>query len=230
MNKKRLFILTALILAVCIVFSMFAVACDKDDPNNKDEDKESTLLFTNGTFAEGSDDSALRAPSNWTGAPGSSSGSSTATPAEDKDLTKGVVKTSDSGWKALKKKYSHISVSSPGRGRSSDGNDELDDDDVLMINNRTATSYKYTSDSQSIDTDSYYKLSVDVRTILDSDNTDPLAGAYIYVNGAAYARWEAINTQNEWKTYTMYIETSEISSAASRLCFRSVSATRARDI
>ncbi len=214
MNKKRLFILTALILAVCIVFSMFAVACDKDDPNNKDEDKESTLLFTNGTFAEGSDDSALRAPSNWTGAPGSSSGSSTATPAEDKDLTKGVVKTSDSGWKALKKKYSHISVSSPGRGRSSDGNDELDDDDVLMINNRTATSYKYTSDSQSIDTDSYYKLSVDVRTILDSDNTDPLAGAYIYVNGAAYARWEAINTQNEWKTYTMYIETSEISSGS----------------
>lgn len=212
MNRKKLFILTALILAVCIVFTTFAVACDKNKNEDTDNEKESSLLFTNGTFADGSSNSALITPNNWTGAPGSTSGSDTATPSDDKDLTKGVVNTSSSGWKSLQKQYSHITASTPGRGTSSDDDDELDDNSVLMINNRTATSYKYTSDSHSLDANSYYKLSVDVKTILDSDNVDELAGAYIYINGSAFARWEAINTQNTWKTYTAYIETSELAS------------------
>lgn len=212
MNKKRLFILTALILAVCLVFSMFAIACDKDDDDNDQDNTTSTLLFTNGTFAVGTDSTSLTAPSNWTGAPGStsSSSSSTYTPSGEDDLTKGVVGTSSSDWKNLQKDYKHITSSSPGRGTSSESNEELDDDKVLMINNRKPTSYKYTSDSHTLDAKSYYKLSVDVKTILDADNTDDLAGAYIYVNGAAYARWEAIDTHNEWRTYTAYIETSEI--------------------
>ncbi|MDE6275216.1 MAG: hypothetical protein K2M75_01615 [Clostridia bacterium] len=214
MNKKRIFILTALVLAVCLIFSMFAIACDPKDEDKKPDDTKSTLLFTNGTFASGSGSSALTAPSNWTGAPGStsSSSSSTYTPSGSDDLTKGVVGTSSSAWRALQKDYKHITSSSPGRGKSSEDNDELDDNKVLMINNRKATSYKYTSDSHTLDTNSYYKLSVDVKTILDNDNTDDLAGAYIYVNGSAYARWEAIDTHNEWKTYTAYIETSEITS------------------
>lgn len=214
MNKKRIFILTASVLAVCLVFSMFAMACDPKDDGNKTDDTNSTLLFTNGTFADGSSSSALTAPSNWTGAPGStsSSSSSTYTPSDDDALTKGVVGTSSSAWRALQKEYKHITSSSPGRGKSSEDNDELDDDKILMIDNRKATSYKYTSDSHTLDKNSYYKLSVDIKTILDDDNTDDLAGAYIYVNGSAYARWEAIDTHNEWKTYTAYIETSELTS------------------
>lgn len=213
MNKKRIFILTALILAVCLVFSMFAIACDKNDGHSDNNNANSTLLFTNGTFAGGTGDSALTSPSNWTGSAGStaSSSSSSYTPSGENDLTRGVVGTSSSEWKALQKKYKHITASSPGRGKSSEDDDELDDTKVLMINNRTATSYKYTSESHSLDTDSYYRLSVDVKTILDG-NTDPLSGAYIYVNGAAYAGWEAIDTNNNWKTYTLYIETSELSS------------------
>ena len=216
MNKKRIFILTALILAVCLVFSMFAIACDPKDENNDPDNTTSNLLFTNGTFAGGTGSSALTAPSNWTGAPGStsSSSSSTYTPSGEDDLTKGVVGTSSTNWRNLQKNYKHITSSSPGRGSSSESNKELDDDKVLMINNRKATSYKYTSDSHTLDAKSYYKLSVDVKTILDADNTDDLAGAYIYVNGAAYAKWEAIDTHNEWKTYTAYIETSEISSGS----------------
>ncbi|MDE6211154.1 MAG: hypothetical protein K2G42_04205, partial [Clostridia bacterium] len=128
--------------------------------------------------------------------------------------TKGVVGTSSTNWRDLQKDYKHITSSSPGRGSSSENNKELDDDKVLMINNRKPTSYKYTSDSHTLDAKSYYKLSVDVKTILDADNTDDLAGAYIYVNGAAYAAWEAIDTHNEWKTYTAYIETSETTSGS----------------
>ena len=218
MNKKRIFILTALILAVCIVFSAFAVACDKNGGDSNNNDKDSTLLFTNGTFASGTSNSALTSPSNWTGAAGStaSSNSSSFTPSDDEALTKGVVGTSSSGWKALQKQYKHITSSSPGRGKSSEGNDELDDNKVLMINNRKDTSYKYTSQSHTLDTDSYYKLSVDVKTILASnvDSKGNPTGAYVYVNGAAYAGWEAIDTKNAWETFTLYIETSELASGS----------------
>ncbi len=215
MNKKRLFIFTALILTVCLIFTMFAAGCDKDENNGNDNNDSSDLLFNNGTFAQTGDDSTLSTPNSWTGAAGSTSSSSTtATPSSDKDLTKGVVSSATSAWKALTKKHSDISISSPGRGPSSQNNKELDDQNILMIHNKTATSYKYTSSSHSIDTESYYKLSVDVKTLLGSDNTDALAGAYIYVNGAAYAGWEAIDTKGEWKTYTLYIETSELSSGS----------------
>ncbi|MDE5548975.1 MAG: hypothetical protein K2J13_01845, partial [Clostridia bacterium] len=113
----------------------------------------------------------------------------------------------------MKKKYSDIGIETPGRGISSqNGNDDLNDDNVLMIYNKVATSYKYTSTSHNLDINSYYKLSIDVKTLLDGDNTDELAGAYITVSGGAEANWAAINTQGEWKTYTLYIETSELTS------------------
>ena len=91
MNKKRLFILTALMLAVCLVFTMFAVACD-DSKGGDDGDKDnssSNLLFTNGTFTGTGDNTELSAPNSWTGSVGSSS-SSTATPSGDSNLRYGV--------------------------------------------------------------------------------------------------------------------------------------------
>ncbi|MBD5099962.1 MAG: hypothetical protein HDT29_01490 [Clostridiales bacterium] len=213
MNKKRLFILTALMLTVCLIFTMFAVACDKDDEDeNGGDTSTSSLLFTNGTFSSTGENSELSSPSSWTGAVGSSS-SSSATPSGESNLRSGVVSSATKAWKSLKRKYSDIEIESPGRGISSEnGNKELDDDNILMIYNKVATSYKYTSTSHSLDINSYYKLSIDVKTILDADNTDALAGAYISVSGSAEANWEAINTQGEWKTYVLYIETSELSS------------------
>lgn len=216
MNKKRLFILTALMLTICFIFTMFAVACDKDTEKKPNDDgtSNSSLLFTNGTFNSTDEDSELSSPANWTGSVGSSS-SSSATPSGDSNLRTGVVNTASKTWKSLKKKYSEITIDSPGRGISSEGgNEELKDENILMIYNKTATSYKYTSSSSSLDTNSYYKLSIDVKTMLDSDNTDELAGAYISVSGSAEANWEAINTNGEWKTYTLYIETSELSTGS----------------
>ena len=208
MNKKRLFILTALILVVCLAFSLFAAACDNDETTPTDN-TETDLLFTNGTFKLTSDTAVLSSPNNWTGAPGSTS-SSNATPSDDDDLTKGVVDSSSAAWKNLKKEYKTISISSPGRGKTSETNENLDDNKILMIHNMVPTAYKYTSGSTTINKNSYYKLSVDVKTLLDDDNTDPLAGAYIYVNGSAYAGWTAIDTNGEWKTYTLYIEGSQL--------------------
>ena len=213
MNKKRLFILTALVLTICLVFTMFAVACKKDDDNTPDDTDKTSLLFTNGTFSGTSDSSEISTPNSWTGAVGSSS-SSSATPSGDSNLRSGVVDSASSAWKSLRRKYSDINIESPGRGLTSESDEELDDSKILMIYNKTATSYKYTSSSHNLDMNSYYKLSVDVKTMLDSDNTDELAGAYISVSGAAEANWQAINTNGEWRTYTLYIETSELSSGS----------------
>ncbi|MDE5990762.1 MAG: hypothetical protein K2H36_04175, partial [Clostridia bacterium] len=155
----------------------------------------------------------------WTGAVGSSSYSS-ATPSGDSNLRSGVVDSATAAWRSLKRKYSDITIDSPGRGITSENIEdedlkkELDDGKILMIYNKTATSYKYTSSSHNLDINSYYKLSVDVKTMLDNDNTDELAGAYINVSGGAEANWEAINTNGEWRTYTLYIETSELSSGS----------------
>lgn len=211
MNKKRIFIFTALILTVCLIFSMFAVACKNDTTESTTDNTENDLLFTNGTFKLTGDTSSVSAPNNWTGAPGSSSSSSNiGTPSGSDDLTKGVVDTSSSAWKSLQKDYSSINIASPGRGTSSSSNKNLDDNKVLMIHNMTATSYKYTSSSHTLSKDSYYKLSVDVKTLDIDKSEDSLAGAYIYVNGSAYSAWEAIDTQGEWKTYVLYIEGSQL--------------------
>lgn len=207
MNKKRLFILTALVLVLCLTLSLFA-ACD-DKSKNTEQATETDLLFSNGTFKLTSDSAVLSSPNNWTGAPGSTS-TTNGSPNDDDDLTTGVVDSSSSAWKNLRKEYKSITIASPGRGETSSVNENLDDNKILMIHNMTATAYKYTSSSHTIAKDSYYKLSVDVKTLLE-DNTDDLAGAYIYVNGSAYAGWEAIDTNGEWVTYTLYIESSELS-------------------
>ena len=207
MNKKRLFILTALVLVACLALSLFA-ACDNNESTTGNV-TETDLLFSNGTFKLTSDTAVLSSPNNWTGAPGSTS-STNGSPNDEDDLTTGVVNSSSSAWKNLRKEYKSITIASPGRGETSGTNENLDDNSILMIHNMTATAYKYTSSSHTLNKDSYYKLSVDVKTLLDEDNTDDLAGAYIYVNGSAYAGWEAIDTNGEWITYTLYIEGSEL--------------------
>ena len=207
MNKKRLFILTALVLVVCLTLSLFA-ACDNNESTTGNV-TETDLLFSNGTFKLTSDTAVLSSPNNWTGAPGSTS-STNGSPNDEDDLTTGVVNSSSSAWKNLRKEYKSITIASPGRGETSGTNENLDDNSILMIHNMTATAYKYTSSSHTLNKNSYYKLSVDVKTLLDEDNTDDLAGAYIYVNGSAYAGWEAIDTNGEWVTYTLYIEGSEL--------------------
>ena len=210
MKKKRLFILTALALTVCLLFTLFAVACDNDTNGDDNPTDPSDLLFTNGTFTGVADDSALPAPISWTGAAGSTS-SSSATPSGESNLLSGVVDTSTSAWRDLRKKYSDIDIATPGKGSSSKDNEDLDDDKILMIYNKVETSYNYTSTSHTLEINSYYKLSIDVKTMLADDNTDERAGAYISVGSGAEAAWEAIDTKGEWVTYTLYIESSELS-------------------
>ena len=78
------------------------------------------------------------------------------------------------------------------------------------------TAYGYTSKSFSLDAGSYYKLTVDVLTydIAGTDDEDNVPGARIYLSSAGYAEISGIDTQGEWKTYTVYIESAATSSTS----------------
>ena len=78
------------------------------------------------------------------------------------------------------------------------------------------TAYGYTSKSFSLEAGSYYKLSVDVLTydIAGTDDEDNVPGARIYISSNGYAEISGIDTEGEWKTYTVYIESAATSSTS----------------
>lgn len=203
-NKKILLTVISVILLVALVASFVACKEEVDPDDNKEVASE---LFTNGSFSGADGTSYPLTPSNWTGAPGSTSSSdSYKTPSGSDNLIAGVISTEDKTYRSNSKTYG--GAANPGKIG--------EDNNILMIYNKVSTVYKYTSASVSLNKSSYYKLSVWVKTIgIDknaSDYNEGKSGAYIYVNGAAYAAFEAIDTEGEWKEYTTYIETSDISS------------------
>lgn len=203
-NKKILLTVISVILLVVLVAAF--VACDDDKVTGDNTEVESEL-FTNGSFSGADGTSYPLTPSNWTGAPGSTSSSdSYKTPTGSDNLIAGVISTEDKTYRSNSKTYG--GAANPGK--------KGEDNNILMIYNKVSTVYKYTSSSVSLNKSSYYKLSVWVKTIgIDksaSDYNEGKSGAYIYVNGAAYAAFEAIDTEGAWKEYSVYIETSDISS------------------
>lgn len=203
-NKKFLLALISVLLVITL-FASFA-ACD-DDTTPTTSEESTSELFTNGSFSGASGSSYPLTPSSWTGAPGSTSSSdSYKTPTGSDNLIAGVISTADKTYRSNSKTYGN--AANPGK--------KGEDDNILMIYNKVSTVYKYTSSSVSLNKSSYYKLSVWVKTIgIDksaSDYNEGKSGAYVYVNGAAYAAFEAIDTEGEWKEYVTYIETSDISS------------------
>ena len=203
-NKKFLLTVISVILVILLVASF--VAC-KDDTVTNTDDESSSELFTNGSFNSADGTSYPLTPSNWTGAAGSTSSSDTyKTPSGSDNLIAGVISTEDKSYRSNSKTYG--GAANPGKIG--------DDENILMIYNKVSTVYKYTSSSITLNKSSYYKLSVWVKTIgIDknvSEYNEGKSGAYIYVNGAAYAAFEAIDTEGAWKEYSVYIETSDISS------------------
>ena len=210
MRKKSL---TFLILVIVMIASLAAalIACDPDDPA-ADDTSYSTTLIANGNFDEASGDSQPMTPSSWTGEEGSTSSSTQyKTPNGSSNLSAGVIDLADE--RGYRNDFGSIAPGKKG-----------EDDNILAIYNKTATSYKYTSASVTLSADKVYKLSVWVKTDIytdasyynswlnrDSDETQELdenrTGAYVYVNGVAYAAFEAINTGGQWQELVTYIDT-----------------------
>ncbi|MDD3947584.1 MAG: hypothetical protein PHI19_07070, partial [Clostridia bacterium] len=205
-TNKMLFILLVLILA----FSLLSLAaCQPPTDTPEEEDPQppvttDTAIVKNGNFANASnsDDSnayVKDSVTNWTPASGVTSYSTAKV---------GVIDLTESEYDANKSAvYQDMNYPgfAPNTPKKEDGS--YQDTNALMISSTdTAGSLYYKSTAITIAKGKHYKLSFDVFTkILETDETE-LQGVWIYVNTGAYAEFQAINTAEEWKTYTLYIE------------------------
>ncbi len=230
MNKKK-FAFLALIVVVIFSLSLCLLAACNDDGTTDDgsSDESSTieatkdLLISNGDFKVTSSTSTYPSTAtDWSGAKMYSSGS------YDDDVVAGVVSLDKSKYDSNKSKWNDKNDTV--YNLLTAGNRYADDDikNALMVYmpeegtdlgvekaEYGPTAYGYTSKSFSLGKSSYYKLSVDVLTYnikADKDEADRKPGARIYVSSNTYAQFDGIDTNGEWKTYTVYVETAPNSS------------------
>ena len=150
MVKKKRFLLSLVVLILCVSIAMLAFACNKDQTADDDDDdtQEETLLFTNGDFTQftKNDDGTVNypaSPTSWTGTPGSTSSSSTIkTPQSSSDISVGVISVGSDYDASL-----YDGAANPGKP------EEAKDHKILMVYNKVATAYSYVSSSTTITKD-----------------------------------------------------------------------------
>lgn len=188
MNRKKRFLLTILVLVLAVSILASFVSCKRETGpagGNTDED----VIITNGSFASVNSETFPKVPSGWTASAGSTSSSSaSATPStQGEDLISGVIDTKANVFRNNASKWKVNRQKNP----FTPNNDDATDTNVLMINNLVSTAYKYTSSNVTLVKNSYYKITVDVRTEDD-------ALAFIYVLGDAFAEFTNISTNSQW--------------------------------
>ncbi len=233
MNKKKTVVLSLLLVVIVMLTSCLLYACDPANAPEEPEELEPTegLLIQNGDFKMVNDvaTSYPRSLNNWSGSKMYSSSSFR------DDVIAGAISLDGDLYGANKKAWDDENEELKSKlttGGHGDDNDEIKN--VLMIyqpklskdaddkDQHGPTAYGYTSASFTLSKGSYYRLSVDVLTydiagVLDEEGkqvngSEP--GARIYVSSNTYAEFAGIDTKGEWKTYTIYIETSPTSSTS----------------
>lgn len=197
MKKQHKFLTILLVILLCVTLVTTLIACDKDDTTT-DEVKDSSEIIANGNFEITTSDTFPKTPGSWTASPGStSSGNETLT--DDKSLVVGVIDTEETVYNKNKKHW-NSKLQNPGAVAKTDSN-------ILMIYNKVENSYKYTSNSFSLDANKFYRIDISVKT-QDIEGY----GAYIKIGGDAFIEFPNIDTKGEWMTYSAMIKTSNISS------------------
>ena len=223
MNKKKLVVLTLLVALMFTLASCMLVACNPDD-NKTDDSKTPTategLLISNGDFKviNTASDSYPRTITGWSGAKMYNGGS------YRDDVIAGAVKVTKDLYNANKAKWDDkddaLYNALTADGRYGEGDDIKNALMIYMPEQATdksahgPTAYGYTSTSFTLDKGAYYVLTVDVLTHNIKGNKEGLGGARIYVSSNTYAEFDNINTNDTWKTYEIYIETSPTASTS----------------
>lgn len=229
MKKKRLTLL-ALMTALLMVLSLtLFVACNNAEAPAATPEEETKIEATEGLLISNSDFKVVDTSSStyplsitdWKGASMYSSGSyPKGVIAGAISLEEALYSANASAWKDEDKTIYNLLKSHYSSAEGAVNN-------ALMIympkkadivdaskDDYGPTAYGYTSASFSLEANKYYKLSVDVLTYgiqgtLDDEGNQSASanpGARIYVSSNAYAEFANVNTNGEWKTYTLYIE------------------------
>lgn len=219
MNKKKFLVLALLMIAVIALTSCMLVACNTDEDTDSDttETIEATegLLISNGDFkVVGSTSSYPSSITSWTGAKMYSSGN------YKSDVTSGAINLDKAVYDKNKSNWNddddalYNLLTANGRYNEDDSKNALmiymptesTDDDGNKIYGPTA--YGYTSSTFTLARGSYYKLTVDVLTYNIAGSNEQDRGARIYVSSNTYAEFDGIDTNGQWKTYEIIIESS----------------------
>ncbi len=205
-TNKTLLILLIVILA----FSLLALAAcqppeDTDEPDTDDTETSTTdtALVKNGTFAaaKNSDNSnayVKDSVTSWTPTSGMTTYSTAKVGAVD-------ITRFDANKSAVYENMSSPGIA-PGTPKNEDGT--YKDTNALVIANtiQDGGSLYYKSAAVTLAKNKHYKLTVDVFTKILNAKEDNLQGVWIYISTGAYAEFQAINTNETWETYTVYIE------------------------
>jgi len=207
MKKTNKFLL--ILLIVILAFSLLSLAAcqppeeDIDDPDDTTTTTTDTALVKNGTFSAAKNSDSSNAylkdtVTSWT----PTSGKTTYSAAKV-----GVVDVNKFG---TNKSAVYEDMSGPGVAPNTPKNEEgnYTDTNALVIANTVEDggSLYYKSASVTLTKNKYYKLSMDVFTNILNRKDDGLQGAWIYINTGAYAEFQAIDTEQVWDTFTVYIE------------------------
>ncbi len=193
--KKLLLLLLILIVSASLCF--LAVACNhetEETPTEEEPDETETEspLILNGDFESATGTTYPKTPSSWSG----SAGSGAVTGSEN--LIYGVVNLGES-YDNRKSEWDNLANPDPSKT-----------DNVLMIYNKNSTVYSY-SNSFTTAIGAYYKISVKVKVVAITEN-----GAYVRFTNNAYALFGPIVPldDNDWQTFTLYLEASQITTAS----------------
>ena len=214
-SKKLLTLLLATMLVLALMIGV--VACNPPEDPSTDDDTTTeetttteTLLVNNGKFATTTGATYVKSASNWTLTAGAWAKSSTG-------LTTGVIDLSSEAF-ANNKGAIDADIGTPGIAPSTPKTDgKYDDTNALIINMKgeeSNGSIFYASSTASVKKGTYYKLTFDVWTdlIFDENVDNSKRGAAIVVSqgtsasSVVVAQFLSINTNEEWQTYSVYIE------------------------
>lgn len=229
MNRKKSLVLVLFMVMVLVLTSCMLVACNSAEDPQEQETETTEIEATEGLVISNSDfkvvSSTKEYPSSatdWTGAKLYSSGS------YPEAVTSGVINLEKSVYDANKATWKdesdalYTALTKDGRFGS---DDEIKNALLIYMPESTGsddtthgpTAYGYTSSSFSLDKASYYKFSVDVLTKDikgDEAKSQVEPGARIYISSNTYAEFDKINTNGEWKTYTVYFESNPVSATS----------------
>lgn len=178
----------------------------------------STLSYTINSFNNTTENTdSLDTPNNWTGAHAVSEA-----PAEERDVVSGVYNynTGNRSWFGKNAEDSDISADVMSRILNDDNTN------ALVINNNTETEYAYThSFSKSLDSQSFYKVSIKVLTYkLAADDN---ASITLKLNNLSYTFSKNdtttdgskihVNSDMVWKEYSFYVRTPNSNSVSASM-------------
>lgn len=198
MKNKHKILTTLLIVLLCVTMLVSLIACNKPNEGETEEVKDTSEFITNGNYEVTTSDIFPKVPSGWSNSAGSTS-SGNETDVDADSLVAGVIDTNEKIYNKEKKAWNKLP------------NPEAvgADSKILMIYNKKPNSYKYTSNSFSLDAEKYYKIDISVKTV---NMTDSSYGAYVKIGGDSFVEFENIKTNNTWQTYSAIIKTSNVSS------------------